>query len=349
MRDGFIVYASSTAIIRVVHVVIGDDIVDSYRLAFLKIKEACMGWIYTPDAPVPPFTADELGHCGDISTLKQHLSLWRIVVAKTEERGGPLPAAKHIIPSVIAIWNRVKGGIDVYSRYLKNIKPSHEHLPPLAALWLRFLMTLVYNAFQSAQLLSGTAFLMDEDRCKSYSIYQQHKNENASFRDFCRDAASCLGGNATDDGSIDEPRRPLSEVDTNVLSANELGSILLKPHSFAYRLTGVKAKMTPGVVFNAEYGTQAIFNNWRSLSEKFDDAEIELESLEMTNKLLGQSISMCGTTRFVWDPVCRRVSSVLAQSDMLTLMIRLLGSLENVSRVFEGALISPDFRLNPNH
>ncbi|KAG1705863.1 hypothetical protein DVH05_002427 [Phytophthora capsici] len=236
VRDGFIVYASSTAIIRVVHVVIGDDIVDSYRLAFLKIKEACMDWIYTPGAPVPPFTAEELGHCGDVSTLKQHLALWRIVVAKIEERGGPLPAAKHIIPSVIAIWNRVKGGIDVYSRYLKNIKPSHEHLPPLAAIWLRFLMTLIYNAFQSAQLLSATAFLMDEDRCKSYSIYQQHKSENASFRDFCRDAASCLGGNANDDDSIDTPRRPLSEVDTNVLSANELGSFLLKPHSFAYRV-----------------------------------------------------------------------------------------------------------------
>lgn len=141
LRDGFIVYASSTAILRVVHVVIGDDIVDAYRLALRNIKEACMDWIYTPNASVQPFTVDELGHCGDVSTLKQHLALWRIVEAKTEERGGPLPAAKHIIPSVIAIWNRVKGGIDVYSRYLKNIKPSHEHLPPLAAIWLRFLMT----------------------------------------------------------------------------------------------------------------------------------------------------------------------------------------------------------------
>ncbi|KAF1787934.1 hypothetical protein GQ600_15186 [Phytophthora cactorum] len=46
-----------------------------------------------------------------------------------------------------------KGGIDVYSRYLTNLKSRHLHLPPLAAIWLRPLTTLVYNAYQSSQLL----------------------------------------------------------------------------------------------------------------------------------------------------------------------------------------------------
>ncbi|KAG6948340.1 hypothetical protein JG687_00015542 [Phytophthora cactorum] len=71
--------------------------------------------------------------------------------------------------------------------------------------------------------------------------------------------------------------------------------------------------------------------------------------LKLAEKLQGQRISMHDTTRFLWDPAFRRIPSVIAQADMLTPMLRLLGSLENVSHVFEGALISPDFHLKISH
>lgn len=54
---------------------------------------------------------------------------------------------------------------------------------------------------------------------------------------------------------------------------------------------------------------------------------------------------MHGSTRFEWDGVYGDVTHVVAQSDMLTPLLHLLGNLEDVSRVFEGALISPDFQL----
>ncbi|OWZ13966.1 hypothetical protein PHMEG_00012623 [Phytophthora megakarya] len=75
LKNGFIVYAFPTKIIRVVHVIAGEDIT------------------------VPPTASSaELGHCGDSSTLKQHLSLQRLTTSKIEEQGKPGPAAKHIIP-----------------------------------------------------------------------------------------------------------------------------------------------------------------------------------------------------------------------------------------------------------
>lgn len=57
-------------------------------------------------------------------------------------------------------------------------------------------------------------------------------------------------------------------------------------------------------------------------------------------KLLGQRITMRGLTRFDWDAGYGRVTSVISESDMLTPTLRILGSLEDVSRVFEKSLIS---------
>ncbi|KAE8986612.1 hypothetical protein PR003_g24949 [Phytophthora rubi] len=62
--------------------------------------------------------------------------------------------------------------------------------------------------------------------------------------------------------------------------------------------------------------------------------------LLLAKKLLGQRITMRGLTRFDWDAGYGRVTSVISESDMLTPMLRILGSLEDVSRVFERSLIS---------
>ncbi|OWY99303.1 hypothetical protein PHMEG_00029714 [Phytophthora megakarya] len=65
---------------------------------------------------------------------------------------------------------------------------------------------------------------------------------------------------------------------------------------------------------------------------------------ELGNQLLGSQITMNGSTRFFWDKKSTQVTSITSMSDMLTPMLKLLGSLEDVSRVFEKATISPDFQ-----
>lgn len=65
----------------------------------------------------------------------------------------------------------------------------------------------------------------------------------------------------------------------------------------------------------------------------------------LAGRLVGQTIAMRGFTRFEWDGAYCRMTSMLSQSDMLTPILRLVESLEGVSCLFEGALITPDFRL----
>ncbi|KAE9063417.1 hypothetical protein PF007_g29565 [Phytophthora fragariae] len=214
LTNGMLVYASPTSIIRVVHVILSDDVIDAYLLAISGVKDLCLDWIYTSNAPVPSLSTDELGFCGDLEILKQHLSLWRELCKIVDARGKPLPAAKHIIPTLIATWNRVKGGIDVYSRFLKNVRARHQHLPPLAAIWIRILMTIVYNAFQSTQLLQTYSFLMFDERCDSYSALQQFKSDNLKLVDFFRDAALAMPDLIT---RQEEPN-PNADIEPSILS-----------------------------------------------------------------------------------------------------------------------------------
>ncbi|EGZ29321.1 hypothetical protein PHYSODRAFT_309730 [Phytophthora sojae] len=143
------------------------------------------------------------------------------------------------------------------------------------------------------------------------------------------------------------------------------------------QLDFVRTTMATDVVFNAQYGVETQMRSWCFL-QWFDDVEAELENLQkstkmslnatmttsvtITNrtlsnvfpylkkssslacKLVGQRIVMRGSARFDWDSSTSRVTSVISQSDMLTPMLRLLGSFEDVSQVFDQALISPEFQ-----
>ncbi|OWZ14551.1 hypothetical protein PHMEG_00011951 [Phytophthora megakarya] len=61
----------------------------------------------------------------------------------------------------------------------------------------------------------------------------------------------------------------------------------------------------------------------------------------LSGKLLHQRLVVRGSILFEWDETRNRINKMRSQSDMLTPLLRLLGSLEEVSRVFEGALVSP--------
>ncbi|KAL3657581.1 hypothetical protein V7S43_017548 [Phytophthora oleae] len=142
------------------------------------------------------------------------------------------------------------------------------------------------------------------------------------------------------------------------------------------QLNFLRESMAPTVLFNAGRGVDSIMRNWKYFALWFQDAQVDLNALEkggvdslvasittsftiterslttvfpylctpefrpLADKLLGQRIVMQGLTRFDWDDAFGRVTSVISESDMLTPMLQLLGSLEDVSKVFEKSLIS---------
>ena len=174
LNDWFYVTASLTEILRVVHVQVTDEFRYDYRQCMTICKDRYMGFIYGGE-PLPQNCV--VGHCKDEQTFISTLKLWRAMNALVEQRGRPLPRGKHILPSLVALWNRIKGGVDVYSRMLKNVKSVHHCMPPGAAIWLRMLMTMVYNGHQSYLLLQSYNYLMNEYECKSFQQYMLQKTK----------------------------------------------------------------------------------------------------------------------------------------------------------------------------
>lgn len=143
----------------------------------------------------------------------------------------------------------------------------------------------------------------------------------------------------------------------------------------------LRTAMVPDVVFNSGQGVEAMMRSWKCLSMWFQDVELEIEGIDrgaagslvaiartsvtitertlrnvfphlcssssnrrLADRLLGQRIVMRGLTRFEWDGLSGRFTSVMAHSDLLTPMLRLLGSVEDASLVFDRSIISPDFQ-----
>ncbi|KAG3108544.1 hypothetical protein PI125_g11738 [Phytophthora idaei] len=61
-------------------------------------------------------------------------------------------------------------------------------------------------------------------------------------------------------------------------------------------------------------------------------------------RLLGKNLVMHASVSFGWDRATDKVASLYSQVDMLRPMLNLLGSLEDVSRAFYKARVTPDFR-----
>ncbi|KAF4139195.1 hypothetical protein GN958_ATG11555 [Phytophthora infestans] len=62
----------------------------------------------------------------------------------------------------------------------------------------------------------------------------------------------------------------------------------------------------------------------------------------LASKLLGKRLVMCGSVIFRWDSSTGKAMSIHSQADMITPMIKLLGTLEDVSNAFYKARVTPD-------
>ncbi|ETK95267.1 hypothetical protein F441_01827 [Phytophthora nicotianae CJ01A1] len=65
-------------------------------------------------------------------------------------------------------------------------------------------------------------------------------------------------------------------------------------------------------------------------------------------KLLNQRLCVCGSVRFDWDTSIGRVLRLESKADLLSSMLTLLGSLEDVALVFDKALVTLDGRFLAN-
>ncbi|KAF4137214.1 hypothetical protein GN958_ATG13590 [Phytophthora infestans] len=84
------------------------------------------------------------------------------------------------------------------------------------------------------------------------------------------------------------------------------------------------------------------------LDSRASDNEEKQES-SLAAKLLNQRIIAHGSARFDWDPSSCRVIRLESKLDLLSPVLELLGSLEDVARVFDAALVTPEGRFTTNN
>eukprot|EP00644_Phytophthora_capsici_P006572 jgi/Phyca11/118759/e_gw1.36.312.1 len=147
--------------------------------------------------------------------------------------------------------------------------------------------------------------------------------------------------------------------------------------SFLYTL------LDPGVTERSITGADALVDKWRLFSLFFEDVQVELKDLKaltfnalaasttthvtitedtlqavfpnsindgrdarssLAGRLVGQRVTMYGSVRFDWDNLHNRVVAVDCSADILTPLLCVLGNLQDVSRLFDKAILSPDCR-----
>lgn len=149
------------------------------------------------------------------------------------------------------------------------------------------------------------------------------------------------------------------------------------------QLDFLKASMAPEVTDGNVCGAEALLKNWELLSLYCSDVHVQLKRLEqvaadsllastttsvtitentlrhlyphlvsndedsrsLAGRLLNQRLVLQGLVRFAWDEACGCVVRLESKVDMLTPMLKLLGTSEDVATVFSKALISLEGRL----
>ncbi|TDH69775.1 hypothetical protein CCR75_005452 [Bremia lactucae] len=142
--------------------------------------------------------------------------------------------------------------------------------------------------------------------------------------------------------------------------------------------------MASDILFNTEYGVNAILKRWICISQWFANFQVELRAVEknssgilvattittvtitkqtlqqafphlrssdestklspLAQKLVGRTLVMHGSAQFEWDCERCRIKSIRSQSNMMSPVLRLLGDLHTVSRVFRNALVTLNFQ-----
>jgi hypothetical protein len=134
----------------------------------------------------------------DQHTIDQSFELCRALDINYIERGKTIPPCHRCLPSSVALWNKCKGPIDLYSRMLKNNHPKQKKLTAIGVTWLRMLRTAVYNAYQMSIVLETNRFLQSPD-CTSWKVFNKHRSRIRRNEEKSLQSLQCFIGSLIDD------------------------------------------------------------------------------------------------------------------------------------------------------
>jgi hypothetical protein len=185
VTDIFYVVSTKSSIIYSVLVTLKEDLIRAY-LTIMDIVLNQVPWIKENNPVFPVLPEGGVGGCVDKETLQLNYFLVKKLRDLVIARGRPYPSASRIVPRSIVMWNHCKGMTDVFSRCLKNVKPGFKSLHPYAFIWIRLLMTMMWNSHILMRL-----FRVEKDVMEAKTIEGLHDllNKEASFQQSILEAA----------------------------------------------------------------------------------------------------------------------------------------------------------------
>ncbi|OWZ16595.1 hypothetical protein PHMEG_0009593 [Phytophthora megakarya] len=127
--------------------------------------------------------------------------------------------------------------------------------------------------------------------------------------------------------------------------------------------------LIPRVISSAGVGIEAHLEEWKTLSAIFPDFNMNIVRMEegssgevvvtskavlsfsekafrsansAADKLLGRKLKIFTVAHFIWDTTVARVAEIRFQADMISPLLRVLGSLDLVANIFSSARVSPE-------
>ncbi|KAG7387379.1 hypothetical protein PHYBOEH_008262 [Phytophthora boehmeriae] len=168
-----------------------------------------------------------------------------------------------------------------------------------------------------------------------------------------------------------------TEISSNVSESEYSGNAVSPTH-----LTFLQQTMTSDVKIETGSGIEAMVESWTLSSNYFNDMDSRLVRLEdgpgetlvgiskvrigvtlqtlqhvfphliegrkltpLGERMIGQQFYFTCSMYIEWDSSKGRISSMTYDADFMTPLLQLLGNLEDVSHVFDGAYVTPDAKM----
>ncbi len=112
-----------------------------------------------------------LHHAVDIPTIMFWRKMSRKLFNLNLDERFRLKPAHDIVPYVVCLWNKCKGGQDVVSRQLKNVQVNFRSLKPRAYIIIRQLLIQLFNEHLVDRICNFAAKRVRENKLKfSYEL-----------------------------------------------------------------------------------------------------------------------------------------------------------------------------------
>ncbi|CAM9432583.1 unnamed protein product, partial [Heterosigma akashiwo] len=123
------------------------ELQEDYRQTLRALAWKYWGYCFGRQTQWPSFAGESgaWGHAGNVEVAQQAFQLMTALTNEVKRRGCPLPLLLRIIPLLVWLWNALKGGIDISTKYTNYLLPPHKKLNVSQALTIRDMLVRVRN------------------------------------------------------------------------------------------------------------------------------------------------------------------------------------------------------------